>query len=78
MPAILQPALFVFVWQAAPSPAGSMFYFYTNRLGFTPEFVGRIKLLDGIAQLLGEPGHICTLALKTGSKTSRHRCLNNG
>lgn len=31
-----------------------MFFFYTNYLGFSPEFVGRIKLLDGIAQLLGE------------------------
>ncbi len=30
-----------------------MFFFYTNYLGFSPEFVGRIKLLDGVAQLLG-------------------------
>ena len=40
--------------QASPSPAGSMFFFYTNYLGFSPEFVGRIQLLDGVAQLLGE------------------------
>ena len=40
--------------QASPSPAGSMFFFYTNYLGFRPEFVGRIQLLDGVAQLLGE------------------------
>ena len=31
-----------------------MFFFYTYYLGFTPEFVGRIQLLDGVAQLLGE------------------------
>ena len=39
--------------QAAPNPQGSMFFYYTNKLAFTPEFVGRIKLLDGVAQLLG-------------------------
>ncbi|CAK0783008.1 hypothetical protein CVIRNUC_006203 [Coccomyxa viridis] len=53
MPEILLPAAFIFLWQASPSPAGSMFFFYTNYLGFTPEFVGRIQLLDGVAQLLG-------------------------
>ena len=31
-----------------------MFFFYTNALLFTPEFIGRIELLDGIAQLAGE------------------------
>jgi hypothetical protein len=53
MPQILLPAAFIFIWQSTPSPAGAMFYFYTNYLGFSPEFVGRIQLLDGIAQLLG-------------------------
>ena len=54
MPAILLPAAFIFMWQAAPDPKGAMFYFYTSHLGFSPEFVGRIKLLEGVAQLLGE------------------------
>ena len=46
---------FIGCWlQSTPSAAGAMFFFYTNHLGFSPEFVGRIKLLDGIAQLLGE------------------------
>ncbi len=40
--------------QAGPSPAGSFFFFYTNELGFSPEFVGRIQLLDGVAQLAGD------------------------
>ncbi|BDA45897.1 Folate-biopterin transporter 1, chloroplastic [Coccomyxa sp. Obi] len=53
MPQILLPAAFIFLWQSTPSAAGAMFFFYTNYLGFSPEFVGRIKLLDGIAQLLG-------------------------
>ncbi|KAK9903962.1 hypothetical protein WJX75_001434 [Coccomyxa subellipsoidea] len=53
MPQILLPAAFIFLWQAGPSAAGAMFFFYTNYLGFSPEFVGRIKLLDGIAQLAG-------------------------
>ncbi len=54
MPTILLPAAFIFMWQAAPDPKGAMFYFYTSHLGFSPEFVGRIKLLEGVAQLLGE------------------------
>ena len=39
--------------QAGPSSKGSFFFFYTNKLGFSPEFVGRIQLLDGVAQLAG-------------------------
>ena len=31
------------------------FYFYTNALKFTAEFIGRIALLDGFAQLIGAP-----------------------
>jgi hypothetical protein len=30
-----------------------MFYFYTNVLAFTPEFIGRVNLVDGVAQLAG-------------------------
>jgi len=29
------------------------FYFYTNALKFSAEFIGMISLLDGLAQLLG-------------------------
>ena len=34
---------------------GARFYFYTNALKFTAEFIGRIALLDGFAQLIGVP-----------------------
>lgn len=64
MPAILLPAAFIFMWQAAPDPKGAMFYFYTSYLGFSPEFVGRIKLLEGVAQLLGE--HFCGSCVSVG------------
>eukprot|EP00884_Botryococcus_braunii_P002170 jgi/Botrbrau1/11954/Bobra.341_1s0019.1 len=40
-PTILLPAGFVFLWQATPSADTAMFYFQTNELGFTPEFMGR-------------------------------------
>ena len=30
-----------------------MFYFYTHALHFSPEFIGRVNLLDGLAQLAG-------------------------
>lgn len=30
-----------------------MFYFYTNELDFTPEFMGRVRLVGAIAQLVG-------------------------
>jgi hypothetical protein len=31
-----------------------MFYFYTNELHFTPEFLGRVRLAGSIASLAGE------------------------
>jgi hypothetical protein len=30
-----------------------MFYFYTNELHFTPEFLGRVRLAGSIASLAG-------------------------
>ncbi|KAK9826138.1 hypothetical protein WJX81_008063 [Elliptochloris bilobata] len=52
-PGIYLPALFLFAWTASPSAGGTMFYFYTNALKFSAEFIGRIALLDGFAQLIG-------------------------
>jgi hypothetical protein len=31
----------------------SIIYFSTNKLGFTPEFLGRVKLVTSFASLLG-------------------------
>lgn len=40
---ILLPTIFVFCWQATPSPDTAMLFFETNQLGFTTEFLGRIR-----------------------------------
>jgi hypothetical protein len=38
---------------AMPTSADAMFYFYTNELEFTPEFMGRLKFACGAASLIG-------------------------
>ena len=52
-PAVFGPAAFIFCYGTPPRAGSAMFYFYTNELHFTPEFIGRINLLDGAAQLAG-------------------------
>ncbi|GLI60781.1 hypothetical protein VaNZ11_003013 [Volvox africanus] len=50
---ILLPAVFVFLWQATPSADSAMFFYQTNVLGFSPEFLGRVRLGGSIASLAG-------------------------
>ncbi|KAG6664516.1 hypothetical protein CIPAW_02G098300 [Carya illinoinensis] len=52
-PNVLLPTLFIFLWQATPHSDSAMFYFTTNKLSFTPEFLGRVKLVTSVASLLG-------------------------
>ena len=52
-PRIYLPVLFIFCWQATPSPDTAMFFFSTNELEFKPEFFGRIRLLSNLAALGG-------------------------
>lgn len=52
-PNVFLPTLFIFLWQATPHSDSAMFYFTTNKLGFTPEFLGRVKLVTSVASLLG-------------------------
>ena len=52
-PTTLAPALFILGYHASPHAGTALFYFYNNELAFTPEFIGRIALLDGVAQLAG-------------------------
>lgn len=52
-PSILLPTLFIFLWQATPQSDSAMFFFITNKLGFTPEFLGRVTLVTSVASLLG-------------------------
>lgn len=51
--AIWLPTAFIFIWQATPSADSAFFYFSTNELGFTPEFLGRVRLVTSIASLFG-------------------------
>ncbi|KAI7846290.1 hypothetical protein COHA_000218 [Chlorella ohadii] len=50
---ILLPAIFVFLWQATPTADTAMLFFETNKLGFTPEVLGRIRLVGALASLVG-------------------------
>ncbi|XVF63088.1 hypothetical protein PTKIN_Ptkin09bG0060800 [Pterospermum kingtungense] len=52
-PNVFLPTVFVFLWQATPQSDSAMFYFTTNKLGFTPEFLGRVKLVTSVASLVG-------------------------
>ena len=52
-PQIYLPVLFIFLWQATPSPGSAMFYYSTNNLGFQPEFMGRVRLASSISSLFG-------------------------
>ena len=47
------PAFFVYLLSATPSAGSAMFYFNTNELGFSPEFLGRVALLRAFAALGG-------------------------
>jgi folate/biopterin transporter len=52
-PSIFWPTLFIFLWQATPTSDTAMFFFTTNKLGFGPEFLGRVRLVTAVASLVG-------------------------
>ncbi|XP_039825973.1 folate-biopterin transporter 1, chloroplastic-like isoform X2 [Panicum virgatum] len=52
-PSIFLPTLFIFLWQATPQSDSAMFFFTTNKLVFSSEFLGRVTLVTSIASLLG-------------------------
>ncbi|KAE8698289.1 Folate-biopterin transporter 1 [Hibiscus syriacus] len=52
-PHVFLPTVFIFLWQATPHSDSAMFFFTTNKLGFTPEFLGRVKLVTSVASLVG-------------------------
>lgn len=52
-PKIYLPVLFIFAWQATPTPDSAMFFFTTGELGFQPEFLGRVRLAASLAALAG-------------------------
>ncbi|CAK9206025.1 unnamed protein product [Sphagnum troendelagicum] len=52
-PNILMPTIFLFLFQATPTSEKAMFFFLTNKLGFQPEFMGRVQLVVAFANLAG-------------------------
>ncbi len=50
---IVAPVFFIFLWQSTPSADSAFFFFTTNELGFSAEFLGRVRLITSIASLLG-------------------------
>jgi folate/biopterin transporter len=50
---IWMPTAFLFIWQATPTADSAFFFFTTNELKFSPEFLGRVRLVSSIAALLG-------------------------
>lgn len=52
-PEIYKPILFIFFFMLTPSAGSSMFYFYTNELKFHPNFMGQLKLIHSLANMIG-------------------------
>nr|CEL74846.1 TPA: BT1 transmembrane domain-containing protein [Toxoplasma gondii VEG] len=47
------PALYIFVYMAGPDYDDALFFFFTNKLGFSPTFMGTLRFTYGVAALLG-------------------------
>mmetsp|Transcript_27196 Transcript_27196/g.48844 ORF Transcript_27196/g.48844 Transcript_27196/m.48844 type:complete len:429 (-) Transcript_27196:199-1485(-) len=50
---VLMPVSFIFLFMATPYCGDALFFYYTNKLDFSPEFMGRLKMVQGIASLMG-------------------------
>jgi folate/biopterin transporter len=50
---IFAPVIFIFLWQSTPSADSAFFFFTTNELGFSAEFLGKIRLITSLAALIG-------------------------
>lgn len=50
---IYKPVIFIFLFMITPSYGDPMFYFYTNVLKFNPITIGRLRLVYGIASIIG-------------------------
>jgi len=53
MDAIYKPVIFIFCYMLTPSYGDPLFYFYTNVLKFAPMTMGRLRLIYGIASVIG-------------------------
>lgn len=52
-PVILRPIVFLLLFMITPSCSSTMFYFYTNELKFSPDFMGQLRFANSIASILG-------------------------
>ncbi|PFH38648.1 putative folate/biopterin transporter [Besnoitia besnoiti] len=52
-PVIWGPALYIFIYMAGPDYDDALFFFFSNKLGFSPTFMGTLRFTYGIAALLG-------------------------
>lgn len=50
---IFIPIIFIFMFTAVPGCSDTMFFYYTNNLGFRPEFMGKLKLAFGVGEIMG-------------------------
>jgi folate/biopterin transporter len=50
---VMMPVGFIFLFMSTPYCGDAMFFYYTNHLNFGPEFMGRLKMVQGFASLTG-------------------------
>ncbi|CEM32824.1 unnamed protein product [Vitrella brassicaformis CCMP3155] len=70
-PLLLPTIIYVVAYMGGPDYDDALFFFFTNRLGFSPTFLGSMRLTYGVAALIGVG--IYQLVTKVPLKTvSRH------
>lgn len=50
---IYKPIIVIWIFLAAPTSGSVMFYFLTNKLNFTKEFMGRLRVASSLASVIG-------------------------
>jgi hypothetical protein len=53
MDTIYKPVIFIFFFMITPSYGDPLFFFYTEKLKFSPIVMGRLRLIYGVATVLG-------------------------
>jgi len=50
--AVWKPTLYMLLWYSMPSLEGTMFFYYTNELGFSEEFMGGVELTKSMSMFV--------------------------
>ena len=53
LPSIYLPTAFMFIWRASPTASTAMFFYFTEELNFSPEFIGQVRFVSSFASLAG-------------------------